>query len=126
MRVPPFIIQGIVESGAKRGRVLGYPTINMKLSQCITHGVYISETDIAGVWYPSATFIGAAKTFGQKTVRAETYILDFTGDLYGKKITVRLHSYIRPNIKFPSVEKLQIQMKHDVELVRDFKRAGIV
>ncbi len=126
MRVAPFMITGVVQKGAQRGRALGYPTINMRLTQKLTHGVYVSETDIAGTWYPSATFIGAAETFGSTEVKVETYILGFTGDLYDKEISVRLHSFLRPNIKFSTVSELLKQIKHDISQVRKFMQDGVV
>lgn len=126
MRVSPFIIFGVVQKGAQRGRTLGYPTINMQLTKKLTHGVYVSETDIAGTWYPSATFIGAAETFGSTEVKVETHILGYTGDLYDKEISVRLHTYLRPNIKFTTVEDLLRQIKQDISQVREFMQDGVV
>lgn len=113
----PYGIYGTVLSGNRLGRVMGFPTINQRLQQGRTlprFGVYRSETTVDGTVYPSITNIGVKPTVGSDTPLAETHILDFSGDLYGRRILVRLLCFIRPEQKFDGVEALRAQLKKDV------------
>lgn len=111
---------GKVRKHNKRGKKLGFPTANLNLHKSIPEGIYISKTKIDNFWYKSATFIGMAKTFGEKRFHAETYILDFNQNLYGKWITVELLKKIRENKKFNSAEELIKQMREDEKIAREY------
>jgi riboflavin kinase / FMN adenylyltransferase len=115
-----YIFWGKVIGGYKRGKQLGFPTANIHLHKKIPEGIYASEIKINKEIYKSATFIGAAKTFGQKDYKAEVYILDFDKNIYGKWISVQLFKKIRGNEKFDSEKELVAQMREDVKEVRDF------
>lgn len=114
-----IVFWGKVREGKQRGKSLGFPTANISLRENIPEGIYISKTQIHNssnaAWYPSVTFIGVAKTFGEKEARAETYLLDFDGDLYDKTLAITLLRKIRDNQKFDSVEELMKQMKKDIK-----------
>lgn len=111
-------LRGVVIKGKQRGKDLGFPTANIPLVQSIPEGIYISQTEIDGAHFPSLTFVGSAKTFNETDAKAETYILDFDKDIYGKEITVELVKKIRENQKFNSVEELQEAMKKDLEATK--------
>lgn len=111
---------GKVKEHNKRGKSLGFPTANISLHKNIPEGIYISKIKIDGQEYRSLTFIGIAKTFNEKKFHAETYILDFNQNIYGKWITVLLLKRIRGNKKFKSAEKLIGQMKKDENIARKF------
>ena len=111
---------GKVQHGAKRGRQLGYPTANMRLHTHITEGIYISEVKIENEIYPAVTFIGNAKTFGEKDYKAESHLLDFSSQIYGQWITVTLLTKIRNNEKFDSKESLIAQIEKDILAARRF------
>ncbi|MBI2019331.1 riboflavin kinase [Candidatus Daviesbacteria bacterium] len=115
-----FKFWGKVRSHNKRGKTLGFPTANVNLYKKIPEGVYISKTKISEKLYPSLTFIGTAKTFGEKRYHAETYILDFDKNIYDKWISVKLLKKIRSNQKFNSVNDLIKQMKKDEVNARKF------
>lgn len=115
-----YFFKGKVKKGKNRGKLLGFPTANIVLNKKIPEGIYASEVLINGKVYRSATFIGEAKTFGEKDYQGESYILDFNVNIYGKLIEVRLYKKIRDNKKFPSKEALIKQMKKDVEDVLAF------
>lgn len=115
-----FSIRGKVKLGAKRGKSLGFPTVNIVLHQKIPEGVYASTVRIENQTYRAATFIGAPKTFNQTDVKLESYILDFNKDIYGKWISVKLYKKLRGNIKFESAELLIEQIKEDVIQTRAF------
>ncbi len=112
---------GKVQTHNKRGQSLGFPTANVNLSRKIPEGIYVSKTKIDKVEYKSLTFIGAAKTFNEKSYKSETYILDFNENIYGKWITVELIKKIRENKKFDSTEELVEQMKKDEKTAREIR-----
>lgn len=113
-------IKGKVIQGKNRGRKLGYPTANIKGLKNIDHGIYISQTFYNGKKYKSATFIGNAITFDENEIFAETHLLDFNEDLYGKVIEISLIKKIRENQKFESVQNLVKQIEKDIEVVREY------
>lgn len=113
----PYGIYGTVLSGNRLGRVMGFPTINQRLQPGRTlprFGVYRSETMVDGTAYRSVTNIGVKPTVGSDVPLAETYILGFSGDLYGQRILVRLIRFVRPEQKFDGVEALRAQLEKDV------------
>jgi riboflavin kinase / FMN adenylyltransferase len=115
-----FTFWGKVLRGENRGKNLGFPTANLLLHQNIPEGVYISKVIINGKSYAAATFIGFAKTFSEKNYHAESHILDFSGDLYGKWITIKLFKKLRENKKFTSQEMLIVQIKKDIVSLKKF------
>ena len=115
-----FTFQGIVKEGHKRGKQLGFPTMNMTLEKKLPEGIYVSHTIIDTVQYNALTFIGAAKTYNQKEYLAETYVLDFDQDVYGKSVSIFLLKKIRDNEKFDSGEALMKQMELDKKTAEEF------
>lgn len=111
---------GKVRKNKQRGKKLGFPTANINLTKNIPEGIYVSYAKIGIFIYPALTFIGTAKTFNEKTFHAETYILDFKQDIYGKWISVNLLRKIRDNKKFDSAEELIKQMKKDEVVAREY------
>ncbi len=113
---------GKVRQHKQRGKKLGFPTANISLHKNIPEGIYISKTKLGYSLYPSLTFIGRAKTFGEDKFHAETYILNFNKDLYNLWISVKLLKKIRNNKKFASAEELIRQMKKDEKQARKYFR----
>ncbi|MBR1528960.1 MAG: riboflavin biosynthesis protein RibF [Oscillospiraceae bacterium] len=116
----PYQIWQEVTHGAQLGRTIGFPTINQLFceNQLVPKfGVYASETEFSnGQKFKSLTNIGMKPTVNyQGLPLAETYIEDFSGDLYGKFLTVRLLRFIRPEMKFASVKALTEQMTKDLQ-----------
>lgn len=111
---------GKVRHHNQRGRKLGFPTANVNLRKKYPQGIYISKTKIGKSIYPSLTFIGRVKTFNETKFQAETYILDFNKNIYGKWITVSLLKKIRGNKKFNSARELIAQMKEDEKMARQY------
>jgi riboflavin kinase/FMN adenylyltransferase len=116
----PMDLRGRVAHGDKRGRVLGFPTANLNARASLAYGVYASQTRIAGtekVW-SSVTSYGTRPTFNGADQRIETHILDFQGDIYGREIEVKLLAFIRPELRFESVDALIAAMQGDIEAAR--------
>lgn len=117
---PLYQFWGKVRKGKKRGKRLGFPTVNIKLWKKIPEGVYISKTKIKGKIHPSLTFIGRAKTFNETSYRAETYILSFNKSLYHTWISIRLFKKIRNVQRFNSKEDLIKQIQKDINKTESF------
>ncbi|CRZ34449.1 riboflavin kinase/FMN adenylyltransferase [Herbinix hemicellulosilytica] len=120
----PYSVFGRVLHGKKIGRTLGMPTINLippanKLLP--PRGVYISRTIIDGKAYPGMTNIGVKPTVGnEEPVGIETYIYDFNMNLYGQEVSVEFLKYIRPEIKFGSLDELKHRMAEDLDLGKKY------
>jgi riboflavin kinase/FMN adenylyltransferase len=115
-----FYLQGKVITSDRRGRVLGFPTANldMKPQQALPdNGIYATITQVDGERFSSATNVGTRPTFGEGERMVETYLLDYDGDLYGKKITIEFVRKVRDERRFPSAEQLIVQMRKDVQEV---------
>lgn len=123
----PWIADGIVESGEQNGRKFGFPTANMALGDLIhpKYGVYAVRLRIEGekVWRDGVANFGRTPTTGLRDPLLETFIFDYSGDLYGRRVEVQLISYLRPELKFESVEAMIAQMHKDAETARELLAA---
>ncbi|OGE76709.1 MAG: hypothetical protein A3C85_04300 [Candidatus Doudnabacteria bacterium RIFCSPHIGHO2_02_FULL_48_21] len=114
-------ITGIVEKNLGRGTRLGFPTANIRIKEAdLEEGIYTALTEHDGSKYPSLAFIGAAATFGENEKKLEVYILDFSHNLYGQEICVKLLEKIREARKFDTEADLVEQMNRDEKAARDF------
>lgn len=120
----PYEIAGQVIHGAKLGRKIGMPTINLappKEKLLPPNGVYYSKTILGKREYKSITNIGKKPTVNEEDlVGAETYIYEFDKDIYGENTIVKLLEFRRPERKFNSVEELKNQMMQDIQAGRDY------
>ena len=111
-----FTFESEVIEGDKRGRTVGFPTINQHLPEGLIapkFGVYASLTTVNGVTYKSFTNIGMRPTWRVDEVLSETHIFDFSGDLYGKVVAIELIDYLRPEKTFKDVNELKEQLNYD-------------
>ena len=115
-----WFVTGQIVDGDKRGRTLGFPTANMRLPpDCrLCHGVYAVEFIVDGTIRQGVANYGRRPQFDNGAAVLETFVLDFSGDLYGREVEVRFISYLRPELKFPSVEALIAQMSLDCNEAR--------
>ncbi len=115
------LIRGVVESGRKLGRTLGFPTANVAIDPAlhIKIGVYISRVKIESVWHSAVTNVGTNPTVGGNSLRSESHIFNYNGDLYGTTISVELGVMLRSEMKFDSIEALKRQIELDVEMARN-------
>jgi riboflavin kinase/FMN adenylyltransferase len=120
----PYMIRGEVIHGRRIGRTIGMPTTNLAppntklLPPC---GVYASKTLINGVYYNGVTNIGYKPTVGEEEyIGVETFIFDYENDLYGKMLEVELFSFIRPELKFSSLEELTMKMREDIITTKNY------
>jgi riboflavin kinase/FMN adenylyltransferase len=124
----PYMLEGEVVGGEKRGRELGFPTANIVPDPRLVtpgHGVYAAFAN----GHPAAVNVGTRPTFDSKLgVLIETYLIDFSGDLYGQTLRVAFVERLRPELAFEDVDALIAQMNTDVEEARricaDFTEAA--
>jgi riboflavin kinase / FMN adenylyltransferase len=124
----PYMLEGEVVGGEKRGRELGFPTANIEPDPRLVipgHGVYAAFAN----GHPAAVNVGVRPTFDSKLgVLVETYLIDFSGDLYGQTLRVAFVEKLRDEIAYEGVDPLIKQMTADVEEARricaDFTEAA--
>lgn len=120
----PYMVIGQIVHGAKLGRKIGMPTINIlpqKEKMLPPKGVYYSRTKIGEKEYKSITNIGKKPTVcDEGQIGVETYLYEFDKDVYGKNAVVKLLEFKRPERKFSNVEELKSQMMKDVNEGREF------
>lgn len=117
----PYLLSGQVVHGKQLGRTLGIPTANLLLPpELVTprFGVYGGRAYVAGGSYPAVTNIGVRPTVSGKGITVESWILDYSGDLYGDAIALELTDFIRPERKFDSLEELKAEILRNAETVR--------
>ncbi len=123
----PYTIWGRVVEGDRRGRTLGFPTANLDPENELipANGVYATavrlfEGDkLSDVAHPSVTNVGTRPTFEAGRVLAEAHLIDFDGDLYGRRIALSFCRRIRAEERFPGADALKRQIALDVERARE-------
>lgn len=119
-----YFIKSEILHGKKLGRRIGIPTINMILPEhklLPPNGVYVTEVLVDGKTYMGVTNVGCKPTVSkERVIGVETYIDDFNQDVYGEKIVVSFLEFIRPEMKFASVEELKKQMNTDIQVARKY------
>lgn len=111
-----FTFESEVIGGDRRGRKLGFPTINQAIPEGLTipkYGVYESRAEIDGNLFKAMTNIGIRPSFELETPICESHIIDYCGDLYGKTVRLELIRYMREEKKFSSIDKLKEQLEND-------------
>jgi len=116
----PYAIAGTIGRGAGRGRTLGFPTANLEAERplLVPTGVYACRAELDGQLHPAVVNVGVRPTFGEETLAIEAYLMDFAGDLYGRRMRLHFIARLRGEQKFPSVEELRTQIGLDVAAAR--------
>ncbi|WP_168169772.1 bifunctional riboflavin kinase/FAD synthetase [Candidatus Izimaplasma sp. ZiA1] len=121
-----YSIKGEVIHGAKKGRMIGYPTANVDTTNYLIpkKGVYTTLTKVDGVWYKSMSSIGHNPTLNcMVNVSVESHIFDFNQDIYGKTIEVKFVKRLRNEEKFASIEdlvkKIDEDKVHSLEILKN-------
>jgi riboflavin kinase/FMN adenylyltransferase len=117
----PYELDGVVVAGDQRGGTLGYPTANLMLEAqlvCPAYGIYAGYADE----HRAAISIGTNPHYGGTERRIEPYLLDFEGDLYGRRLVVELWARLRDEAMFDSEDELVAQIGRDVEATRSAVR----
>ena len=118
----PYLVKSQVIHGKKLGRTIGIPTINMAFPEeklLPANGVYVTSVEVNGKIYGGVTNVGKKPTVSKEDViGVETFILDFSGDVYGEEVVVSFLDFIRGEQKFASLDELQTQMQKDISYAR--------
>ncbi|QDT16008.1 bifunctional riboflavin kinase/FAD synthetase [Alienimonas californiensis] len=122
----PHRLAGTVVTGEGRGRTLGFPTANLSELDVLppAPGVYAGRTTVDGVTYPVALHLGPRPTFDAGPPTAEAHLLDFQGDLYGRRLAVELLDRVRGVRAFADADELKRQVRADVAKTRQLVMAA--
>ena len=120
----PWAVRGIVEHGDKRGRLLGFPTANLRLGRHLepARGVYAATVRLPdGETRPGVANIGRRPTVSSAPQSLlEVHLFDHAGDLYGQELSVALHTLLRSERKFDGIEALTAQIANDAAEAREY------
>ena len=123
-----YRVEGYVVHGNAKGRTIGYPTANVSVPGEYLEpksGVYACFALVDGKKYKAMVNIGHNPTFNYtETMSLEAYILDFSGDLYDKRLKISFKYYLRPEKKFKYIGNLKMQLEQDEFAVRTLLREG--
>jgi len=113
-------VKGTVTGGDRRGHGLGFPTANIPVPEgfALRHGIYAVRAGTGGRRYGGAAYLGTRPSFDDGKPVIETFLFDFSGDLYGQDMTLEFISFLRGDQKFESGQALVEQMSRDCEDAR--------
>lgn len=118
-----YYVTGKVEHGNSIGHTKLYPTANLvppAEKHLPKYGVYVTRVTADGKTYGGLTNVGKKPTIeGENPTGVETYLYDFQGDLYEKELKVELLDFVRPEMRFASIEELKAQLDHDIKKCRE-------
>ena len=118
----PFRLSGVVETGDRRGRTLGFPTANVAVPTSTVvpaPGLYAATAILPdGRTFAAAVNVGGNPTFGVSTLKIESHLLDFSGDIYGQTLTLAFLRCLRDVVPFPNKDALLAQIAQDVAETR--------
>ncbi len=123
----PWRVNGKIIPGKQLGRTLGYPTANMALpaETRLCHGIYAVRIHRAdGSMHDAVASFGRRPTFDNGEALLETFVFDFSGDLYGETLGIELIGYLRGEEKFETVDQLIAQMDRDSQAARELLAIG--
>lgn len=117
------MLTGTVVTGRRLGHKLGFPTANIELPEGVIvprHGVYACRAYVGQKGYMAVCNVGNRPTVEGHQVRTETWLLDFSGDLYGQSVSLEFLWFLRPEQRFQSVDALKEAVLNDAENTRRF------
>lgn len=120
----PHCLSGTVTHGKKLGRDLGFPTVNLTFPDGVlvpAHGVYATRVTVGGNTYDAVTNVGVRPTVDSRgSVTAESFLLDFAGDLYGKPLRLDFYKFLRPEQQFSDYDALSRAIGENVQQARTY------
>jgi len=130
----PYTVWGRIVEGDRRGRTLGFPTANLAPENEIVpaNGVYATRVRLFDAAKPErlgdesfacVTNVGTRPTFAPGRVLIESHLLDFTGDLYGRRMELAFHAHIRDERRFSGPQELASQIAKDAQQARESLRS---
>lgn len=122
----PYGVAGVVEHGDKRGRALGFPTVNLGVAPnrlLPRDGIYALWATVNGERVAAAASLGVRPTFGGGERRLEAYLLDWSGEVYGDRVRAEFVKRLRDELRFETAKELAEQIAKDVDDTRAALRA---
>lgn len=122
----PYFLAGVVVEGDKRGRTIGVPTANLRVTRELLPkvGVYATRARLVdGRVFDSVTNIGLRPTFQGQDVRIEAHLLQFSGDLYGQRLHLDVLTRVRDEMRFDGIEPLKAQIHKDIDVAQKTLRS---
>ena len=119
----PYTLTDTVIPGKQLGRTMGIPTANLALPKELAvpkFGVYACLANVEGKTYPAVTNVGVRPTVSGTGITVEPWILDFSGDIYGKRITLDFYKFLRPEQPFPSLDALRQEIHRNADQTRTY------
>ena len=122
----PHVLTNRVTHGKKIGSSsLGFPTVNLQIPSPVivpAFGVYATQVSVSGQRYTAVTNVGVRPTVQDNDgrVTVEGFILDFSGDLYGKELRMEFYHRLRGEQKFPSLQALSDEIRHNAQQTREY------
>jgi riboflavin kinase/FMN adenylyltransferase len=116
----PYFVAGRIVEGAGRGRTLGFPTANVATDRALLTpaGVYACRARVEDAVHGAVVNMGVRPTFGEQVFTVEAYLLDFSGDLYGRRVRLDFVARLREEKKFAGVDALRAQIADDIAAAR--------
>lgn len=108
--------RGVVQKGEERGKKLGFPTINIPLGGEKPSGIFAASVFVDGKEHPAAAYVNSSRDI------LEAYLLDFSGNLYGKEVEIELLEKIRDDEKFSDESALKAAIARDIAKVREYRK----
>lgn len=120
----PYFFEGEVVRGDGRGRLMGFPTANIKVKGdvLVGDGVYVTDAVLGSERFHGMTHVGRRPTFGLEERMVETHLFDFDRSVYGSPIRLYFHKRVRGTVRFSSAEALERQLRKDREEAQSFFR----
>ena len=124
----PFAIEGRIMHGEKRGRTIGFPTINISIGRKLSPvlGVFAVLIELNKKTYHGVCNVGKRPTIGGEKILLEVNIFDFDKNVYGEHAKVLFRHRIREEMKFESVQQLQSQIASDANIARRYFCLSII
>lgn len=121
----PYGFSAPVLHGKQLGRTIGIPTVNQSFPRgqlILPRGVYVTDCTVGNRIYRGVTNVGTHPTVDVNApINCETYLLDFSEEVYGKNITVSFLHFLRPEQRFDSLEELRLQIQSDIARARAYQ-----
>lgn len=111
------VLEGKVVYGKQLGRTIGFPTANIDVEggAVCSRGVYYGVCEADGRMWRVIVNIGSHPTAPEGPPTVEAYLIGYEGNLYGERLRVVLKKYLRPEVRFPSLDALRDQLKRDMD-----------
>ena len=116
----PYRATGVVQEGQHRGASIGFPTANVQVAarKALPRGVFAVRVPYLGRRWKGMANVGPRPSFPEAPPSLEVHLFEFDGDLYGQRLTVEFHHFLREQVRFQGIDEVRTQLTHDAEAAR--------